>query len=154
MSQLVGNLLQRPDGVRHALSFFIVEDEKHFSDPSRRITETHALFALGPGLAGHAGLVHGGMIMTLFDEGIARIIEVNWAGNKKFILNRGIIYTAAINIKFKRPPPIDSEVCVTATLLEHDDRLLTIVAEMRGPKRELYATAEALWRNPKPKASL
>ena len=144
-NRLVNDLLRRPDGIRHILSFFIAEDDNHTNEKSRPINQTETIFSLGAGLSGFPDIVHGGLIMTLFDEGLGRVIELNRCLGKQFMIDYGPMLTSGMNVKFKKPVFIESEVSVVARLEECAPRLVRIVGEMLGPRREVLATGETTW---------
>lgn len=101
---------------------------------------------LGPDLCGHPGVVHGGMVATLLDEGLARCCFA--------ALPHKVGMTAYLNIQYKAPTPADAFVVLRATTTKVEGRkawvegrLETLPAE--GEEPVVLATAEALFVSPK-----
>lgn len=64
---------------------------------SRRLPNLTQAFYLGPALAGHPGIVHGGLLATLLDEGLARCCFP--------ALPSGVGVTANLTIDYRAPAP-------------------------------------------------
>ncbi len=65
-----------------------------------------AAYYLGPKLAGHAGRIHGGLLMTLLDECMGRACFPRLAGKTAV--------TAKLDVSFKKPVLVDSVILVKA----------------------------------------
>jgi 3'-phosphoadenosine 5'-phosphosulfate synthase len=101
---------------------------------------------LGTDLCGHPGIVHGGMLATMLDEGLARCCFA--------ALPNKIGMTANLNINYRAPAMAGTFVILRAvtTKVEGrkawvDGRIETLVAE--GEKPVVLAEATALFIEPK-----
>jgi adenylylsulfate kinase len=101
---------------------------------------------LGTDLCGHPGIVHGGLLATLLDEGLARCCFA--------ALPNKIGMTANLNINYRAPAPASAFVVLRAktTKVEGrkawvEGRLETLVGE--GEKPVVLAEASALFIEPR-----
>ncbi|OTA91323.1 hypothetical protein M434DRAFT_397343 [Hypoxylon sp. CO27-5] len=101
---------------------------------------------LGDELCGHPGIVHGGLLATLLDEGLARCCFA--------ALPQKIGMTANLNINYRSPALAGSYVVLRATTTKVEGRkawvtgrLETLVNEGETPK--VIAEADALFVMPK-----
>ena len=101
---------------------------------------------LGTDLCGHPGIVHGGLLATLLDEGLARCCFP--------ALPNKIGMTANLNINYRAPAPAGAFVILRATTTKVEGRkawvegrLETLVDE--GEKPLVLAEATALFIEPK-----
>lgn len=101
---------------------------------------------LGTDLCGHPGIVHGGMLATMLDEGLARCCFA--------ALPNKIGMTANLNINYKAPAMAGQCVVLRATTTKVEGRkawvegrLETLVAE--GEKPVVLAEATALFIEPR-----
>jgi len=82
---------------------------------------------------GYDGIMHGGLITTLLDEAMAKVLS----------LNNIPALTARMNIRFKHPLPIGTELVVTAEIIKNKTGLYFTEAEVRSTEGKLYASGEA-----------
>lgn len=82
---------------------------------------------------GYSGIMHGGLITTLLDEAMAKVLT----------LNNIPALTARMNIRFNNPVPIGTELVVTAEIIKNKTGLYFTEAEVRSKEGELFAKAEA-----------
>lgn len=108
--------------------------------------EMTGLFYVGDDLCGHPGIVHGGLIATILDEGLARTCFK--------ALPHKIAVTANLNINYRKPTPAGSFLVLRAETIKVEGRkawvkgrLESLVAE--GEKPTVFAEAEALFVSPK-----
>ena len=107
--QFVGNTLSRVQQsprsppLRIMLSLFRPSDSSELHDPSRPIRRVVSLFALGDDTTGFEGIVHGGLISTLFDESFEIVNELNAALSKNGYRAFSISVTAFLSVKFLAP---------------------------------------------------
>ena len=101
---------------------------------------------LGPDLCGHPGIVHGGFLATMLDEGLARCCFA--------ALPNKIGMTANLNINYRAPAPAGAYVVLRATTTKVDGRkawvegrVETLVGE--GEKPVVLAEASALFIEPR-----
>jgi uncharacterized protein (TIGR00369 family) len=91
-----------PDGLR--LSFEIDKEKKTLK----------TIFVASPTFQGWDGIVHGGMISTLLDEAMAKLVyELGYQA-----------VTAFLEVKFKKPAPILEPLHVHGELTEVSKRLI------------------------------
>jgi uncharacterized protein (TIGR00369 family) len=101
-----------------------------------------AFFHLGRRLAGHAGLVHGGMIAVLLDECMGRACFPRLEGK--------IAVTAQMEIAYKSPTKVDSVIVIRAWTKNIQGRKAFVEAVVEDTaERRLIATATALFIQPK-----
>lgn len=144
--QFVGVTLSSPTGLKHLLSFFQLDSTDYIADSARPIISVSTLFAVGRGVSGYKDILHGGMIMTMLDEGFNAVVEINTLLAKAWTTQSSAWVTATMSVKFIKAVPIDGEVCVTATLENiEDSRKVKLVARMFGATGETMAIAESLW---------
>lgn len=82
---------------------------------------------------GYKGIMHGGLISTLLDEAMAKVLS----------LNNIFALTAKMNIRFKKPVSIDQKLVITAEIVKNKTGLYFTEAELRNINGELFAEAEA-----------
>jgi len=73
-----------------------------------------SVFYLGSDLSGHQGIVHGGMLATLLDEGLARWLLPT--------LPNGVAVTANLNVDYRKPVPADQYVVLRARTTKVEGR--------------------------------
>ncbi|KAI1364450.1 Adenylylsulfate kinase-domain-containing protein [Xylaria arbuscula] len=105
-----------------------------------------AISYLGSELCGHPGIVHGGLLATMLDEGLARSCFA--------ALPHKIGVTANLNINYRAPAKADSYVVLRATTTKVEGRkawvegrIETLVGEGETPV--VLADATALFISPK-----
>lgn len=101
---------------------------------------------LGSDLCGHPGIVHGGFLATMLDEGLARCCFP--------ALPNKIAMTANLNINYRRPAPAGAFVVLRAKTTKVEGRkawveghIETLVGE--GEEPLLLADATALFIEPR-----
>ncbi|KAJ1326812.1 acyl-coenzyme A thioesterase THEM4 [Microdochium nivale] len=106
---------------------------------------------LGTDLCGHPGIIHGGLLATMLDEGLARCCFP--------ALPHKVGMTANLNINYRAPAPAGSYVALRATTTKVDGRkawvegrIETLVAEGETPV--VLAEATALFISPKQAAMM
>jgi acyl-coenzyme A thioesterase PaaI-like protein len=104
------------------------------------------IFYLGEELCGHPGFIHGGMLATLLDEGLARCCFA--------ALPNKIAMTANLTVNYRRPSPANSYLVLRAhtTKVEGrkawvDGRIETLVGE--GEEPAVLVEANALMIEPR-----
>lgn len=102
---------------------------------------------IGRGLCGWPGVVHGGMLATVFDEAMGRMAVRNGGEvNTKEKGGAGVMVTKSLEVRYKRPTAADQWVMVRTKLAKKTDeggrRRVTvegILSDMEG-KRLVEAT--------------
>ena len=105
-----------------------------------------SIFYLGKDLCGHPGIVHGGLLATILDEGLARCCFP--------ALPNKIAMTASLNINYRKPAPGESYVVLKAKTVKVEGRkawveghIETLPAE--GEEPVVLVEASALFIEPK-----
>ncbi|HEY8491707.1 MAG TPA: PaaI family thioesterase [Dehalococcoidia bacterium] len=84
---------------------------------------------------GFAGTLHGGLLATLLDEALI------WA-----LVLRGVwAHTARLNIRYRRPVPMDTTLVVTGELVRNRGRSLLAHGRVSDEAGTTYAEAEGLF---------
>ena len=116
-------------------------------------SEFVSLQYLGPALCGHPGIVHGGLLATILDEGLARCCFA--------ALPNKVGVTASLKIDYRKPCMAGQFVVLKAETTKVEGRkawvkgrLETLVDEGRGEVPVVLAEAEALFVEPKQAAAL
>ncbi|KAL1985166.1 hypothetical protein VTN96DRAFT_8188 [Rasamsonia emersonii] len=73
-----------------------------------------SIFYLGSDVCGHPGIVHGGLLATILDEGLARCCFP--------VLPNGIGVTANLNIDYRKPVPADTYAVLRASTVKVEGR--------------------------------
>lgn len=108
-----------------------------------------ALFYLGEQLCGHPGVVHGGLLATLLDEGLARCCFP--------ALPNKIAYTASLKVDYRRPAMAERYFVLRAETVKVEGRKAWVkgwIEEMgdesgEGGQPVKLVEAEALYVEPK-----
>jgi len=84
---------------------------------------------------GYPGYLHGGIISTLLDETMGRVLthQEVWA------------MTGRLEIKFRKPVPLDQELTIVAELTRDRSRAYEAVGEIRLPDGTVLAEAKGLY---------
>jgi 3'-phosphoadenosine 5'-phosphosulfate synthase len=101
---------------------------------------------LGSDLSGHPGVVHGGCMATLIDEGFARCCFGK--------LPNKIGMTANLNINYKAPLPTDSYICLRGRTIKVDGRKAWVEGHLEslakpGQAPTVHCNATALFIEPR-----
>lgn len=95
--------------------------------------ELAATFTPREGLQGYPGRLHGGIASTLLDEAIGRAINLSdpnaWG------------VTVELNVRFKRPVPLDGDVTAVARITSDSGRLFEGSGEIVLPDGTVAVTA-------------
>lgn len=83
---------------------------------------------------GYSNIMHGGLVTTLLDEAMAKVLE----------LNNILAVTGEINVRFKKKVKVEQRLQIIGEIKDsYHDKLYYNYAELRGEDGELLATAEA-----------
>ncbi|TQV95979.1 thioesterase superfamily protein [Cordyceps javanica] len=101
---------------------------------------------VGAELCGHPGIVHGGFIATMLDEGLARCCFG--------ALPHNIGVTANLNIDYRKPMPANSFLVLRATTTKVDGRKAWVKGHIEllqdeGAEPVIFAEATAMFVSPK-----
>jgi len=81
---------------------------------------------------GYDDITHGGIVSTLLDEAMAKLV---WSMGRFAV-------TADLKVRFKKRALVGEELTVTGWVKSETRRLLSCAAEARNPRGELIAEAE------------
>ena len=147
--------LQTDKTIRACLSLFSKASSKTSSeassetsskDSSPKIQQVHTLISLGTGINGYPNIAHGGFVATLLDQAMGILMEENmYNGSGKHVV------TAYLNIKYSRPVLTPGVVLVTAAYTKVEPRKQFMRATMEDGEGTVYAKAEALFVEIRPK---
>ncbi|KZF26314.1 hypothetical protein L228DRAFT_279535 [Xylona heveae TC161] len=106
---------------------------------------------LGPDVCGHSGIVHGGLLATILDEGLARCCFP--------ALPNKVGLTAKLNINYRNPALAGSFVVLKAKTVKTEGRKAWVEGRLEtlaenGKKSILLAEADALFVEPKQAAAM
>jgi acyl-coenzyme A thioesterase PaaI-like protein len=140
---LTGGTLLGPDKIAVPPLQFSTQDGSTFV----------SLQYLGPALCGHPGIVHGGLLATLLDEGLARCCFP--------ALPNKVAVTASLKIDYKAPCMAGQVVVLRAETTKVEGRkawvkgwLETLADESKGEKSVVLTEGEALFIEPRQAASM
>lgn len=99
-------------------------------------------YHIGRRLAGHAGLIHGGLVAVLLDECMGRACLPRLEGK--------IAVTAKVEIPYKAPMKVDSVIMIRARTTDVQGRKAWVDAVVEdAAEHRVTATATALFIQPK-----
>ncbi|EIW71141.1 hypothetical protein TREMEDRAFT_28265 [Tremella mesenterica DSM 1558] len=104
-------------------------------------SEAVAIVHLGRALCGHDGIIHGGLIATVFDESLARNALLN--------IRTNIGVTAKLSVDYKAPTMADQFVIVRTKLEHIHGRKVSVSGTMETLDGERVAEAKGLFVEPK-----
>lgn len=82
---------------------------------------------------GYKGIMHGGLISTLLDEAMVKVAHMN-----------GIeAVTAEINVRYKKPVKIGTDLEIKGILITNRGKLILTESELKDQSGQIYARAEA-----------
>lgn len=105
-----------------------------------------SIFYLGSDVSGHPGIVHGGLLATILDEGLARCCFP--------ALPSGVGVTANLNIDYRRPAPANSYAVLRAETVKVEGRKAWVEGRIEtlpeeGKEPVVLVEAKALFVEPK-----
>jgi acyl-coenzyme A thioesterase PaaI-like protein len=102
-------------------------------DKERKTLQT--TFVASPTFQGWDGIVHGGMISTLLDEAMAKLVyELGYP-----------FVTASLEIKFKKPAPILQPLLVYGKITEVNKRLIRAKAHVTKEDKTILAEGKSIF---------
>lgn len=105
-------------------------------------SEAIIILHVGRGLCGHDGIIHGGLIATLFDESLARTAILS--------LPSKIGVTANLKVNYRAPLPADQFIMIKSTLNSLNGRKAFVNASLTSlDSKTLFADAQSLFIEPK-----
>lgn len=124
----------------------IVVPPLNFANTTAELPSLISISHLGPSLCGHPGIVHGGLLATLLDEGLARACFP--------ALPNKVGVTANLQINYRKPCPAGSYVVLRAETTKVEGRKAWVRGwiELLGEgveEGERLVEAEALFIEPR-----
>ncbi|KLO09779.1 Thioesterase/thiol ester dehydrase-isomerase [Schizopora paradoxa] len=104
-------------------------------------TESIAVLHFGRGLCGHDGIIHGGLIATVLDEGLGRLAIMN--------VPEKLAVTANLTVEYKAPTRADQFVVLRTKIVTLEGRKAQVEGRLEDLDGNLLATAKALFIQPK-----
>ena len=122
---------------------------KSYPDPSGDVV---AEFTAWPEHDNGTGFLNGGIIATVLDCHSAAVVtqaadERGWRAEGGALLP---FLTAGIEVRYRRPTPLDQPVSLRGRLLTADERQMTAAVEVWWDGK-VRAEAEALWKRWRPR---
>lgn len=145
--QFFTTTLNHDNKLPHMLSFFSAPTSV-ISDKSKPISEVTTLYYIGHDLTSGPGMLHGGMLMALVDEGMGAIPEINMILGKT---NGFLSLTGELKIRFSKPVLTGEIVVVRAWLDRAEGRKSWVRCEVLDKEGSELARCESLWISPKEK---
>ncbi|KAL5339802.1 HotDog domain-containing protein [Aspergillus crustosus] len=110
-----------------------------------------SLLYLGPNVSGHPGIVHGGLLATLLDEGMGRCAFL--------ALPNKVGVTANLNVDYRRPAMADSYFVMRAQVVKSEGRKAWVEARIEtlpeeGQEPLVLVEGKSLFIEPKQAANL
>lgn len=148
--------------VPHALTFYTRPQPS-----DALITSVNTLFALGPGLDGHAAVLHGGIVATLLDEAMGVLLNVNEERDHVRDVGMGkkdgeshewlASFTVDLKIRYLKPVSTPGAVVARAEWVRREGRkvwLRATIGQVRGEGQtdeveEVCAVGDALFVEPR-----
>lgn len=139
----------------------------HQAEDRAHSCEVVAVYQLGQGVCGHAGIVHGGMTSALVDETCGYLL---YLARSQGVLDFKAVLTAQLEVNYKQPLTPSQPVVVTAYISELQGRKIWVEVEVTdlphclstspaastdslgegaAPARRLFATGKALFIIPR-----
>lgn len=147
--QLYANTLNHQERVSHMLSFFNAP-KRVIEDPATPITQISTLYYVGHALTGGPGMLHGGITMTLVDEAMGAITEVNNVLGKTGEGFSGMTcVTGELKIRFIKPVLTGDVVRVLSSLIKAEGRKTWIKCTVEDGEGQELASAESIWIAPR-----
>lgn len=116
----------------------------HFAEAGGK--SSVSIFYLGTDVCGHPGIVHGGLIATILDEGLARCCFP--------ALPKKVAVTANLNVNYRKPAPAGSYFVLKATTTKVVGRKAWVEGRIEalpvnGEVPVVFSDATALFIEPK-----
>lgn len=90
---------------------------------------------------GYPGVVHGGIVASLVDEVLGRVHMGDDINNSRFL------YTAKLNIQYRKPVPLNSPLRIVGQAVKKKKRTGTSIAKIFDHDGQLLVEAEAILIN-------
>ncbi|OTA89819.1 hypothetical protein M434DRAFT_398367 [Hypoxylon sp. CO27-5] len=110
--------------------------------PTERVNSIKTFLTLGPGLNGHAGVAHGGIVAAILDEVIGLLMPIN---QQRGFMPDLPYMTAFLNTTFLKPVPTCATILAQAKILKVEGRKYFAEGWIEDGHGVILARAEALY---------
>lgn len=156
--EFVGKTLQTQDTIRNWLALVsnaafppagvATSAEKSTRTPGPQAPEVLILFHLQSGVNGFSETAHGGLLCTLMDEALAMVVELYRATSSS---SREELYTARLNISYRRPVKTPGIVIAKSWLEKKEGRRWTVKGLLEDSTGEVCVQVDGLWIAARPR---
>ncbi|KAG9254308.1 HotDog domain-containing protein [Emericellopsis atlantica] len=148
--QFFSKTLRHDEGLTHMLSLFTRQGD-NVENPETIVKEMYTLATVERGLSGAPNMLHGGVIMSLVDEAMGALIEINRALGKKGEVFTGLGVTAGLQINFIKPIFVGTTVTAKATMEGSSGRKMNVKCEVTDEAGDVAVRCSSVWVAIKPK---
>ncbi|KAF2444707.1 hypothetical protein P171DRAFT_280828 [Karstenula rhodostoma CBS 690.94] len=110
--------------------------------------ELRVIYEIGEGVSGWPKIAHGGFVVTLLDESIGMLLQLN-LGLK---IEKGVrpieganVFTAYLNTTYKKPVPAPATVLCTVRLIRRERNKLYLRATVEDGQGTLFTIGDAMF---------
>jgi acyl-coenzyme A thioesterase PaaI-like protein len=108
----------------------------------------HTVLRFGVPVCGHPTIVHGGLTSATFDETFGVLLYA--AGRWNHLDLEHGVFTARLEVDYKKPLPAESTIICTARIESCEGRKIWVTADITDPSRQtVYASSRALFVKPR-----
>ncbi|KXT05643.1 hypothetical protein AC578_5582 [Pseudocercospora eumusae] len=150
--EFLGRVVNTDDTIRHWLA---VVSNKAFPPPASKTPggvqadagvdqpDFLLLCDVQHGVNGFRGIAHGGFLCSLLDETLAQVVELHrHTGHSP---SREHLYTANLNVNFRRPVATPDTIVIKAWLEKRAGRKWTVRGVLENSKGERCIDVDGLW---------
>ncbi|KAF7192278.1 Acyl-coenzyme A thioesterase THEM4 [Pseudocercospora fuligena] len=150
--EFLGRVVNTDDTIRHWLA---VVSDKAFPLPGSKAPggvqkdagvdqpDFMLLCDLQHGVNGFREIAHGGFLCSLLDETLAQVVELHRHTGDS--LSREYLYTANLNVNFRRPVATPDTIIIKGWLEKRAGRKWTVKGVLENSKAELCIDVDGLW---------
>ena len=142
--QLLGKTLFHDRAIPYMLHFYTGTPE-NAKDPRTPVAEVSTLYELRVGLTSGPAMLHGGMIMTMVDEALGALPELNHALGKEGEAFLGMSVTGTLEIKFIKPVLVEGNMLIKAWLEKVEGRKCRMKCEVKNSEGSVLAKCSSVW---------
>lgn len=158
--EFLGKTLQTDDTIQHWLTLVsnitfppprAIESTTEKStnlNPGPQTPEILICFHLQSGINGFRETAHGGLLCTLMDEALAMVVELYRATSSS---SREELYTAKLNISYRRPVKTPGVVIAKSWLEKREGRRWIVRGVLENRKGEVCVEVDGLWIAARPR---
>lgn len=152
--EFVGKTLQTDDTIRNWLALVSnatfpppgastsAPQSSKKTAPGAESPEVLFFFHLRSGVNGFRDTAHGGLLCTLMDEALAMVVELYRATSSS---SREELYTARLNVSYRRPVKTPDTLIAKSWLEKRDGRKWIVRGLLENSKGEVCVEVDGLW---------